>query len=193
MLEKKAALAALASGTMARCVWNELYVSELWNTVRFPDGHVYEDGCTLIRIIGMADHVVTVPGCPVRHRIHPGSITQTWSAQNVRDWIRSRKQIEEYVEKNTPHLFPDGMLSLVQKETAEGMIPSWARAAKDDREYAESLRREILRKKQSLDFGSWGLRSRMAYWMLHFCPWMLPAALPVYRLLRRLYAGMTGR
>ena len=193
VLEKKTALAALAAGSMNRCVWNKLYTAELWKTVRFPDGHVYEDGCTLLRIIGLVDHVVLVPGCPVRHRIRPGSITQTRSAQNARDWMRARKQMESYVEENTPKLFVPGILEKMQDQTVQGMTAAWAKTVEDDREYADNLRREILEKGRSLDRSSWDLRNRIAFQMLRFCPWMIPIIWPVYLFVRRLYMGITGR
>lgn len=193
VLEKKAALAALTDGRMAWCVWNKVYTAELWKTVRFPDGRVYEDGCTIIRIIGMAERAVTVPGCPVRYRIRPGSITQTWSAQNTHDWLRARKQMEDYVEENTPGLFMPGMLGQVRNQTIHGMVVTWTRAIKNDLEYADNLRHEILEKGQGLDFKAWDLRSCLAYQMLRLCPWMVPRLMPVYLFVRRLYAGMTGR
>ncbi len=192
VLEKKAALAALTDGRLARCVWNKMYTAELWKTVRFPDGRVYEDGCTIIRIIGMAERVVTVPGCPVRHRVRPGSITQTRSVQNARDWVRARKQIEDYVEENTPELFMPGMLRQVQNQSVRGLVVAWTWALKGDPEYADDLRNEILERGRSHDRGSWDLRSRAAYQMLRFCPWMVPRLMPVYLFVRRLYAGMTG-
>ena len=193
VLEKKAALAALTDGCLARCVWNKMYTAELWKTIRFPDGHVYEDGCTIIRIIGMAERTVTVPGCPVRHRIRPGSITRTWSVQNARDWLWARKQMEDYVEKNTPELFVPGMLGQVRNQTIHGMVVTWTRIKKNDREYADNLRHEILEKGQGLDFKAWDLRSCLAYQMLRFCPWMVPILLPVYQFARQLYTGITGR
>lgn len=178
---------------MDRCVWNKLYTVKLWKTVRFPEGHVYEDMYTMIHIIEIADHVVITPGCPVRHRIHPGSITQTRSAQNARDLVQARNQVDDYVEENTPEIFAPEMFRLVQNQTVKGMVSAWARAAEDDREYADNLRREVLEKGQSLDLSTWDLRSRTAYQMLRFCPWMIPRLLPVYLFAHWLYAGITGR
>ena len=193
VFEKRMALAALAEGRISFSVWNKLYKAELWNAVRFPDGHVYEDVCTQIRIIGMADHVVTVPGCPVRYRIRPGSITQTQSAQNVRDLLRAREQIEDYVEQNTPEIFAPGIFRRVQNETVREMVTVWTRAAKSAPEYADNIRREILGKGKSLDLGSWDLRTRMAYQMLRRCPGLVPVLYPAYHFFRLLYARITGR
>ena len=193
VFEKKASLALLAEGRMASCVWNKLYTAELWKTIRFPDGHVHEDGCTLIQSIGMADRVVTVPDCPVRYRIRPGSITRTWSVQNARDWLWARKQMEDYVEENTPELFEPGTLGQMRNQTIHGMVSAWTRVRKNDREYADNLRHEILERGRSHDRGSWDLRSRTAYQMLRSCPWMVPILLPVYQFARQLYTGMTGR
>ncbi len=108
--EPSKALAEMMEGKLSWCVWNKLYDANLWETIRFPDGHVYEDACTTYRIFQRADCVVKVPGCSVRRRVRPGSISHTKSFQNSCDWVRACQQMEAFVEENTPfvlsHLHP---------------------------------------------------------------------------------------
>ena len=193
IFDKREAMAELTEDRIAGCVWNKLYTADLWSAMRFPDGHVYEDIHTMYRIMGNTQHIVTVPGCPVRHRIRPGSITRTRSVQNTRDWMRARKQTEDYIQENTPKVFSAQMLTTVQNQTLRGMIVFYMGLKTVDRGYAKALREEIMDRAGKDNGTAWDVRTRAACQMLRLCPWTIPLTLPVYRFFRQLYLGITGQ
>ena len=56
---RKDALCALVEGRLIHSVWNKLYRSELWNNIRFPIGHVYEDKDTMYKILDNLSYIKT--------------------------------------------------------------------------------------------------------------------------------------
>lgn len=190
---KRDALSALLEGKITGHAWNKLYKAETWKDVRFPDGNVYEDVCTSYRVLSNAERVVTVHGCPVRHRIRPGSITQTISSNSICDWARARAQIEAFVEENTPSLFNENQIRYVKEQSARRAVAMWVSISQADIQFSSKFRKEILRKTRNVDISAWNLKSRTAYMVMRFCPELMPAIWPIYRVSRLLYAKFTGR
>ena len=103
--ERDDALRALVENELGHTVWNRLYSSDLWRTVRFPEGHVYEDIDTTYRILDRCHTVYVVDMTLYLKRKHKRSITETWTEEHVRDWLRSRSHLESYVQAHTLGIF----------------------------------------------------------------------------------------
>ena len=193
--EKEEALAsrdaaqALIEGRINNSVCNKLYAREIWNTLRFPEGKVYEDICVSYQAIHNAKKILTVPGYWALYRQRKGSITQTKTSKNMRDMLDSYAQIEGFVQKNIPTDFCERQLTLLQERHLRGAIAQYSRPTKAERFNAGDLRQEILNKGKKIGITAMSGRTKILYSMFRFCPWLLPIILPVYRCIRIAFRG----
>lgn len=65
--------------------WNKLYKKELFEDIRYPEGHVYEDVSTTHKLIHKAARIYVFNDSLYYHVKREGSITQTHTAANKRD------------------------------------------------------------------------------------------------------------
>ena len=192
-LSTREALAQLIEGRINPAVWNKLYARKIWENLRFPEGRVYEDVSTTYQAISQAEKIATIPDALVMHRTRSGSITQTRSLQYVLDWMTAMEEYETFVRKNVPALFERHQLQRVQEARLRGTIAHWTRIPASDRRAAEPIRQKILQMGNLLPRGKGTIRTRIAYRMIRYCPWLIPLILPVYRPLRNLVWKVTGR
>lgn len=103
-------------------VWNKLYKRVLWENIRFPVGHVYEDIETMYQIFDLCKLTVVIDESLYFHRKRQGSITDTSSAINISDGIRATELLVSYIENNTPELFTDEQLMHSRQSLLNTMI-----------------------------------------------------------------------
>ena len=191
------ALRALAAGTVNVSVWNKLYRSSLWDGIRFPDGHNYEDIYTTHRVFDICRSVFVLDRILYYYLKRKGSITDTVTEANVRDASLARSRFEDYVRSNTPAVYSFEQLTRVRQSAFSGMLASYARygvkgAGLSDA-FLDSFRAEIIRKGEVLGLGAMDIRRKAAYLMIRRCPAMLRIAYPAYRAVRMLIYKTTGR
>ncbi len=75
--------------------WNKLYRKNLFNTIRYPEGRVYEDLAVTHKLVFAAKKIVMIDGVLVHHRYRKNSISQCRSAANKRDGFISAQQRAE--------------------------------------------------------------------------------------------------
>lgn len=138
-------LCAAAEDRFPRVAWNKLYTKRLWEDVRYPEGHVHEDLYVIPRLLEKCERAVVVPQPLVYYRKRNGSITETYTVQNVRDNITAYQGLLEYFEQVQPPL-PSESLHLCRENALQEMIIRWAelRKAVGMNEDTESLKKEIL-------------------------------------------------
>ena len=75
----------IMNGQIDSAVWNKLYVREIWNKLRFPDGLVYEGTYLIFDLFARSRRTAIVNEKLVMHRVRPGSITNTCSVKNIQE------------------------------------------------------------------------------------------------------------
>lgn len=190
LLDRESALRALVDGRINFGTWNKLYKRDLWNGIRFPDGHVYEDINAIIDVCSQS-HTVCVIDQPLYwHRIRPGSITRTCSQDNIRDWIMAFTQYAAYVEEHIPDVFTRDHLTRVRQLQLHGMIARYLQSSrqlgKDGKAFVHDLRNQIIASGRKTGIDSFDLRTKVLYVMICWCPWLLKAIYLVYRPARQL-------
>ena len=65
--------------------WNKLYKKELFNDIRFPDGHVFEDIATTHKVLRQAVRIALIPDRLYYYVFRKTSISNTRSVKNRRD------------------------------------------------------------------------------------------------------------
>ena len=70
-------------------VWNKLYRRQLFITIRYPAGRIYEDIATTHKLIHASEHVIVIQDCLYYHVVRRGSLSHTFTAQNKRECFLS--------------------------------------------------------------------------------------------------------
>lgn len=96
------ALIAILENSFSVAVWDKLYRKQLWEQLRFPEGHVYEDMMIIPSILEKCECIVSISQILVYHRKRIGSITQTDTEKNIQDYLNAFQIILSYAEKLQP-------------------------------------------------------------------------------------------
>lgn len=83
--------------------WNKIYKKSLFDDIRFPEGHVYEDWSTTHRLIYNARRVFILPDSLIYYRIRDDSISHTRcrSFENDR-MVFQMQRYDDLIEKGYP-------------------------------------------------------------------------------------------
>ena len=80
-------------GHLGQGVWNKLYRSSLFDSIRFPVGQVYEDITVTYKVLCLAKRVIFIPDMLLHYRMRRSSICNTLKLNNLVDWWVSRFSI----------------------------------------------------------------------------------------------------
>lgn len=179
--DRAGALRALADGAINHIVWNKIYDSKLFDGVRFPVGHVYEDVEVMFRILDKCEKVVVFRDELYMRRKHPGSITTTDSAKNVSDRILAQSHFNEFIDNNTPEIFSKEQVVRARRSWVSRMMNYFgSMKGKENKEIREKLREQITSDGGKADIKNGWFRLRAAYLMIRRCPWLFRAVFPLY-------------
>ncbi len=184
------ALRALVDGRINFSVWNKLYKRTLWSKFRFPDGHNYEDVDITFRIFDICTSIYVTDRSLYLHRKRPGSITHTHTEKNFDDQKLAHYQIEQYIEAHIPEIFSEAQLERIRLAQLNSMMVRFA-VNEGGAGYERKLESEILEVAKKIE--CWQFRSKMAFHMLRFCPWLLKISYPVYHVIRLFVWRVTGK
>ena len=192
-------LRAIVNGTLNVSVWNKLYRRKLWDDIRFPVGHVYEDWYGSIGIFDRCNAAIVLDEpLYLYRRERPGSITTTSSVQNTCDSLMAKSYLNMFVTDHMPEVFGEKQLRKCENARICNAIASYVRllGLRDDeaREFRKGLRTNIIdmvNEKGIEDGLTW--RTRIAYQMMISCPWLLPPAYRIFHPLRMLALRVFGK
>lgn len=86
---------------MSSITWNKLYKKDLFNDIRYPEGHVFEDIATTYKLIHKANQILKVQNYLYYYRYRQGSITHL--SVSIDDFLSMSKQrYEELLELGYP-------------------------------------------------------------------------------------------
>ncbi len=125
-------------------VWNKFYRKQLWETVRFPEKFAFEDLCAIPPVLEQCGRVVKISQALVKYRIRKGSITNTRSVQNMRDFMTANRCFIGYLEKLRPEVQKKRIQDFWE-ETITSLILDWTALRKQDvsPEELSALKKEI--------------------------------------------------
>ncbi|MBP5490050.1 MAG: glycosyltransferase family 2 protein [Lachnospiraceae bacterium] len=181
---REEALTALIGGEIRHGVWNKLYNRELWKTVRFPEGRVYEDVSTTYRILDKCNSVCHLDLALYKYRRRSGSITFSGSWKYYRDWLDAHSGIDAYFQSHVPDLFSETQLINWRRSSISLLISFYVKCSRKKRKTnkarCETVRRKIIELGRENGVKGIRFRTRTAYYMLSFCPWLFRAVYPLY-------------
>lgn len=185
--DRVCALQALADGLLNFAVWNRIYRRELWDGIRFPQGHVYEDVVAAYRILNCITSIYVLDEELYFQRIHSGTITTVYSEDNIRDRILAFTMQETYIRDHIQGVFTEEQIFRMNRQKMNILIDMYSGFAPTEvsgREFARTLRQQIIRDGESFNIQKCSFRTRFFYLLLKDSPWLLKAIYPCYRLLK---------
>jgi len=100
MFNAQTTLELMAENKCDFYVWNKIYKRFLFDHLRFPQGHVYEDIIIMPQIISRAKRVLQIDLALIIYRKRLGSISASYNESNIIDWLYARKKAEKVFIKN---------------------------------------------------------------------------------------------
>lgn len=107
IIPSEEALRSIVKGRINVTVWNKIYKKSLFESLRFEEGHVYEDLLIMPHIIERANKVLIIEDPLVIYRRRSNSISSSRSTRNTIDHLYSKKKMEDYIINNTPRVFTE--------------------------------------------------------------------------------------
>ena len=186
------ALQALVDGKINTSVWNKIYQKKLWDGIRFPEGHNYEDVDTMFRVFDRCSSVRVLDEVLYLHRKRPGSITQSLTEENVSDHMLAFSHLEAFVREHIPEVFCEEQLKKIRQHRLDRMIVYFAKSTGDDR-LRRKLKSRIVSAAEEWGIEDFGIRTKAAYRMVCRCPRLLEMLYPIYHHVRVFIWNTTGK
>lgn len=83
--------------------WNKLYKRKLFDSIRYPEGKVYEDIATTYKLVHIAKRIYMIDNYLYYHIVRKGSITNTRSSLYCADFfMAAKKRYEDMVSYGYP-------------------------------------------------------------------------------------------
>lgn len=169
------ALKVLISGKMELANWNKIYKKQIWDDIRFPEGHIYEGTRTTYKLVAKATTIEQIPECLLFHRTRPGSIVKTRTKDNSEEYFLACEEFERYVIEHTPSVFSEPELNRFLRWRFPQKVPHWATIEKDDPVHANEIRKKVVRTIKSTK--TWEKKIRVIYFLFKYYPKLLFAIL----------------
>lgn len=177
-------LRILFDGKVNTAVFNKFYKRYIWEELRFPAGHVYEDVEVAYKTFDMCKSITIIDDVLYHQRIRPGSITATFSIKNIKDQMLAQSKIEAFVKANTPTVYPEATLAKLERLHFELLLKSYVRLAiirgnsGEKTELKASLRREIIEIGDTFDLRRISFSKRLIYLQIVNFPFLLDVSAP---------------
>lgn len=85
-------------------VWNKMFRAEMFEKIRFPEGHTYEDIWVFPQILDRCRTIHVLPEILYHHQMNPESITHKRTYENFLDSFKSRRALVRFIKEKYPEL-----------------------------------------------------------------------------------------
>ena len=178
---------ALLDGPFAVMIWHQIFKSHIWDNLRFPEGHVYEDLYVTPSVLKKCSCIAVSPLTLVDYRIRKDSISRTVTPEYMQDQLTAYKVFLNYAESVCPAA---EKIKLMRGNVLRMIIMRWAELRKTHD--VEMLTTEIkLFANQEIHFKD--LKSQVSCMLFQYCPQFLSPARTVYRGFKRMFKRTFGR
>ncbi len=183
ILSAREALIDLLENRFSFAVWNKIYRKQIWEDMRFPEGHVYEDVWVIPQMLEKCEQIAVVSRVLIHHRVRAMSITHTHSEINIRDDLWAKDHFIAFAEQ-AQWSIPRESIRYFRETYLRALIFLWAdirikeNGTKMDcfsEELAGSIRQlssEVIEKRET--------KTKVVWWMFQHCPGMIPLAQKLY-------------
>ena len=97
VVEGQAVLASMIlDHKLTEDVWNKFYKAELFNSIRYPEGMIFEDKATTYKLLQKAEKLAYTPAPLIHYRNREGSLSNVHSMKSLTDyWTVYRERFDE--------------------------------------------------------------------------------------------------
>lgn len=201
--DRKTALGLQIDGIIQPMCWNKIYRRKIWENLRFTEGQNFEDTDIILNVIERAETFCRLKENLIMHRKRPGSITATHSLKNLIDMSKAHVKYAEYIMEHVPDYFDDKDIMLVKQRNYATLLADYfiismerndsIKAGYRDK-YLRYLKRMILETRDVTDIERCSFRVRVADYMYHNTPAVIPGLIyRIYIPIRRLIFMMIHR
>lgn len=166
LADRDEALRICLDGGIDSAPWNKLYAGRIWESLRFPEGRVFEGTYTVLTVLEKAARIAVVDEKLVMHRDRPGSICNTCSLKNIQDGVYARERFLQFVREHTPEVFSMEQQERTIRTCMWNMIGNYLKYVcknPDDTEGEQAVRDMLIRTFQDSDRGDYRLLTRTSY------------------------------
>ena len=164
--DRRESLRALLSGTIDWYAWNKVYRRECFESIRYPQGQVYEDIVTTYEILNASQKVAVIEEPLIMYRRREESITEKYAFSSAQDRIRSYADIDEKVQMNSPEIFGKQHRQWICRRRMNVLLATYARCGKRAKRY----KTEILELGKNLNWQDCDHRTRRFYSIFRLSP-----------------------
>lgn len=184
---RSSVLNALITCKMNVAVWNKLYRKSLWESIRFYEGHVYEDVEIAYKICSQINKLCVIQESLYNHRKRHGSITMDYSYRNLDDAFQSVIRTESFVSSKVPAIFSNEQQLCFRKTLIKTILGCYYKSNKvtgiPKCKYRAKLRQQIIDTGKKYNVIEYEFQIRMAYSMVCKCPLLFDLCYPSYKFL----------
>ena len=174
-------------------MWNKIYRSELWDEIRFGEGHIYEDESTIFKLFDICKSISIIDQVLYFHRNHPHGISKRRTWQSINDRIIASSSYDEYVKSHIPEIFTEADYLYRKQNNINAMILHYSSYTPDEGDPSrENFRQLIIKAANEIGIERLSTKTRLSIGVLHICPVILRIVYPSYihlRFLTQKYLG----
>ena len=102
LTKKEAYMGTLIDGYINNLAWNKAYKRELFDTVRYPNGKVFEDVFTTYKLIDKAEKIFISDKITYNYELRGGSLSNKWwnSDKKINDFFYGRFEQLQFFKNN---------------------------------------------------------------------------------------------
>ena len=186
ILSVRESIILLLEGSFPVNVWSKLYRRQLWDSLRFPEGYVYEDWRVMPYLLEKCNNIAFLQHTLVYHRLRKGSIIHTDTKKNLQDSISSLRMVLSYVNGVQPPL-PSKCIIIYREKMLRSLIKKHIKLSRSKALLNSSGLEDILLKEiRNLSGNEPKLiltKTKVVWWMYRHCPGLLIPAQACFRLL----------
>lgn len=169
VMTKEEIFSAISDEKYAVCVWNKVYKKTIWDQLRFPEGKIYEDVLVIPHVVEQCERIAIIPQRLIYHRKRKGSITQTITIENIREFTEAHIALWNYLGTCRA-----GNIEGSRENIIRALIFRWAEMKKQgiSADVTNDMKKQIL-KSTGTGIRFQKLKSRVTWVLFRYCPGML--------------------
>lgn len=139
------ALGLLVDENISNHVWNKLYRRQLFKTIQFPEGRLFEDIWVMHRLFIESRLVALTSVFGYHYRQRSDSICQNVAAKNLFDYVDSRLSRCLYLKENKPVVFNNHQEVLLRyfAEAYFRLLKWWHVCSRDEKQFYSGKLKEF--------------------------------------------------
>ena len=163
---RKGALQALVEEKIDWHAWNKIYRRDCFESIRYPQGKVYEDIEITYHIVDKTHKVAVMNEPLILYRRRRGSITEKYTLSSAQDRIHAFARIEKLVKESSPEIFDEAHKQCIYRKEMSVLLGTYARCGKDAKRYKS----DILELGKELNLKKCDIQTKVFYYLFRFSP-----------------------